>query len=96
MESGTTSTFAKSPHSSLRLLFLLPLLSRYRITRQLILSTLRTFTRPNVPRYPNYPEGVQGTDIPLDGAVVARLAHKRIMLEAGEEDAGKELMATAV
>lgn len=47
----------------------------------------KTFTRPYVPRFPRYPEGFQGNDIPLDGAVVARLAHRRLMLETNEEDA---------
>lgn len=42
----------------------------------------RTFTRPDIPTRPNYPEGFQGSDIPLDGAVVARLVQKRLSLGA--------------
>ncbi|KAI5115650.1 hypothetical protein M0805_002772 [Coniferiporia weirii] len=45
-----------------------------------------TFTRPNVPRLPKYPEGFQGNDIPVDGAVVARLVHKRLTLGSDDAD----------
>lgn len=47
---------------------------------------LSTFTRPNVPQFPDYPEGFQGNDIPLDGAVVARLVQKRLTLEPDTSD----------
>jgi len=47
----------------------------------------RTFSRPYVPVHPLYPDGFQGNDIPVDGAVVARLAHRRLMLEADDGDA---------
>ncbi|KAH8116523.1 hypothetical protein DFH11DRAFT_1506336, partial [Phellopilus nigrolimitatus] len=47
----------------------------------------RTFTQPNVPREQNYPEGFQGNDIPLNGAVVAQLVHNRLSLATEEADA---------
>ncbi|KAL5512942.1 hypothetical protein ACEPAH_3340 [Sanghuangporus vaninii] len=43
-----------------------------------------TFTQPNVPNRAYYPEGFQGNEIPLDGAVVARLVHERLTLNADE------------
>lgn len=55
----------------------------------------RTFTQPDIPPRPNYPEGFQGNDIPLDGAVVARLVERRLSLGEGEvegegEDEGEK------
>ncbi|KAL5492147.1 hypothetical protein ACEPAI_3594 [Sanghuangporus weigelae] len=43
-----------------------------------------TFTQPKVPNHAYYPEGFQGNEIPLDGAVVARLVHERLTLNADE------------
>ncbi|KAH8110811.1 hypothetical protein DFH11DRAFT_1513893, partial [Phellopilus nigrolimitatus] len=40
----------------------------------------RTFTRPNVPRFPKYPDGFQGNAIPLNGTVVAQLVQERLTL----------------
>lgn len=37
------------------------------------------FTSPEIPKQA-YPEGFQGTSIPIDGAVVARLCHERLLL----------------
>ena len=39
----------------------------------------RAFTRPNVPQVA-YPEGFQGNEIPLDGALVARICQERLTL----------------
>ncbi|THH08866.1 hypothetical protein EW145_g2425 [Phellinidium pouzarii] len=39
-----------------------------------------TFTRPDVPRFPKYPDDFHGIDIPVDGAVVARLVHRHFIL----------------
>lgn len=50
----------------------------------------RTFTQPNVPRRPIYPDGFQGNDIPLNGAVVAKLVHDRLTLYAGDSDTDEE------
>lgn len=52
----------------------------------LTINHLSTFTRPNVPQFPDYPEGFQGNNIPLNGAVVAKLAHRRLMLEPDSAD----------
>ena len=43
---------------------------------------VRTFTRPDIPRNPNFPEGFQGNSIPLNGKVVAELVQRRL---SGEE-----------
>lgn len=37
----------------------------------------RYFTNPDTPHVA-YPEGFQGTSIPIDGAVVAKLCHERL------------------
>ncbi|OAX39968.1 hypothetical protein K503DRAFT_738473 [Rhizopogon vinicolor AM-OR11-026] len=36
------------------------------------------FTYPDIPAVPAFPEGFQGTSIPIDGAAVAKLCHKRL------------------
>ena len=43
------------------------------------------FTAPDLPPVA-YPEGFQGNNIPLNGAVVAKLAHRRLMLEPDSAD----------
>ncbi|TDL23890.1 hypothetical protein BD410DRAFT_786558 [Rickenella mellea] len=43
------------------------------------------FTRPNVPQWPNYPEDFQGTDIPLNGGVVAELVKHRLGLDENDD-----------
>jgi hypothetical protein len=45
----------------------------------------RSFTSPEIPRV-NYPDGFQGNEIPIDGAAVARLCHKRLTLEDEADD----------
>ena len=71
MASGTT---CKTP---VKLLFIDP---------NIDFTCLRIFTRPKAPTKPHTPEGFQGNDIPLDGAVVARLVHKRLTLESVDGD----------
>ncbi|THH05519.1 hypothetical protein EW145_g4737 [Phellinidium pouzarii] len=46
----------------------------------------KLFTQPNVPHQQAYPEGFQGNEIPLDGAVVARLVHQRLTLGLEESE----------
>ncbi|KAL0960850.1 hypothetical protein HGRIS_005866 [Hohenbuehelia grisea] len=43
------------------------------------------FTSPDMPP-PAYPEGFQGTEIPIDGEVVARLCHERLSLVVELDD----------
>ncbi|KZT10556.1 uncharacterized protein LAESUDRAFT_711704 [Laetiporus sulphureus 93-53] len=43
------------------------------------------FTRPDVPPV-NYPEGFQGNEIPIDGAMVARLCRERLTLSEEADD----------
>ncbi|KAH9855649.1 hypothetical protein C2E23DRAFT_866735 [Lenzites betulinus] len=45
----------------------------------------RYFTRPDVPPVA-YPEGFQGNEIPLDGALVAELCHERLTLAEEADD----------
>ncbi|TDL23888.1 hypothetical protein BD410DRAFT_786555 [Rickenella mellea] len=45
-----------------------------------------TFTRPDVPPFPQYPEGFQGNDIPVNGMVVADLVHRRLQLDQETDD----------
>ncbi|TDL18327.1 hypothetical protein BD410DRAFT_775088 [Rickenella mellea] len=43
------------------------------------------FTRPNVPQWPNYPDGFHGNDIPLNGSVVAELIRHRLELNVNDD-----------
>jgi hypothetical protein len=45
----------------------------------------RAFTRPDVPPVA-YPEGFQGNEIPIDGALVARLCVERLSLSEEADD----------
>lgn len=49
-------------------------------------SLTRTFTQPDVPHQQNYPEGFQGNAIPVNGATVAKLVHKRLTLGLEESE----------
>lgn len=46
----------------------------------------KTFTQPDVPHQQNYPEGFQGNAIPVNGATVAKLVHKRLTLGLEESE----------
>jgi hypothetical protein len=56
------------------------------VSRHLVLTRVHSyFTGADVPPVA-YPEGFQGNEIPIDGALVARLVHERLSLAEEADD----------
>lgn len=56
------------------------------VSRRLVLTMVHSyFSGADVPPV-DYPEGFQGNEIPIDGALVARLVHERLSLAEEADD----------
>lgn len=56
------------------------------VSRHLVLTMVHSyFSGADVPPV-DYPEGFQGNEIPIDGALVARLVHERLSLAEEADD----------